>query len=224
MNKHRISRQDLIFTDSDIASNISANRSKMGKFGFQKQQIEKGPTKRKLDLDGEESSKKQLVKLPTLPDEPDDIPYEDQDDDGGDESDGNEGFAGTEEEAAAAARAAHERREGRLLTDTAMDLDAEPESVSAPSAPEPTVDSAPVPEPMDVDDQEEEADPLDAFMADLKDTTRKPKVNKLKRETQEPEAYFSDEEEFGASKGADANAKTLLAIAAKRKKKSKSNG
>ena len=91
------------------ASALPANRARASVFGFGKSQAdsEKVPTKRKLDLDEEDTAKRTLTKLPTLPDEADDTPYADQDED--DDSDGDN-FAENEEEAAAAARAAHERR------------------------------------------------------------------------------------------------------------------
>ncbi|KAG6021075.1 pre-mRNA processing RNA-helicase [Claviceps sp. Clav32 group G5] len=90
------------------ASALPANRTKTSAFGFGKSSADdKLPSKRKLDLDEEDTTKRKLTKLPALPIETDDTPYDDQDE--GDDSDGAN-FAETEEEAAAAARAAHERR------------------------------------------------------------------------------------------------------------------
>ncbi|CCE34057.1 related to RNA helicase [Claviceps purpurea 20.1] len=90
------------------ASALPANRTKKSAFGFGKSSADdKLPSKRKLDLDEEDTTKRKLTKLPALPIETDDTPYDDQDE--GDDSDGAN-FAETEEEAAAAARAAHERR------------------------------------------------------------------------------------------------------------------
>ena len=85
------------------ASALPANRAKASGFGFGKSQADdKLPSKRKLDLDEEETTKRKLKKLPTLPVETDDTPYAVQDDD--DEDSDGDNFAETEEEAAAAVR------------------------------------------------------------------------------------------------------------------------
>lgn len=220
------------------ASALPKNRGKTGGFGLMKSlaDSDKLPSKRKLDLDEEETTERKLTKLPTLPTEADDTPYADQDDD--DESDGDN-FAETEEEAAAAARAAHERRlqaenQSENPTDgqegEKMEIDAQPKAASTVDVPTisngvPAVEEAKPEEPaqppaqqMEVDgDEEDEIDPLDAFMADLDQTAAKrpPKASKAK--VQEPEAYFSDEEFFKGDDNPDA--KALLAITNKRKKK-----
>lgn len=206
------------------ASTLPANHAKTSTFGFGKSQgdAEKLPSKRKLDLDEEETTKRKLTKLPALPVEADDTPYADQDED---DSDGDN-FAENEEEAAAAARAAHERR---------LQAEAEEESAKevVPDADHPmngeaatngTSAEAPAPatEKMDVDEEEEDdVDPLDAFMADLKDTSAK-RTGASKAATAkkmpEPEAYFSDDEyAYDAEENGDP--KALLAMANKRKKK-----
>lgn len=209
---------------SKTPSALPANRMKTSGFGFTKShaESEKLPSKRKLDLDEEDTIKRKLTKLPTLPIETDDTPYADQDED--DESDGDN-FAGTEEEAAAAARAAHERRlqaetqaeqgeqgEQRKQEDEPMETS---ETKTEEAATNGDVEEvAPVGE-MDVDEADE-VDPLDAFMADLKDTSVKKPTKATK--TQEPEAYFSDDDfAFKAQQDGDANA--LLAMTNKRKKK-----
>lgn len=219
------------------ASALPKNRGKTGGFGFGKSHADsdKLPSKRKLDLDEEETTKRKLTKLPTLPTVADDTPYADQDED--DESDGDN-FAETEEEAAAAARAAHERRlqaenQNENPTDgqsgETMDVDAQP----AVAADAPTVSNGipaaeetkpeepvqPVEQQMEVDgEEEEEVDPLDAFMADLSQTASKKPIKVTKAKAQEPEAYFSDEE-FGFKDDENADANALLAITNKRKKK-----
>ncbi|KAM5356001.1 hypothetical protein ACJ41O_002647 [Fusarium nematophilum] len=212
-------RQSLGLVDRHYpASALPANRAKASGFGFVKShaETEKLPTKRKLDLDEEDTTKRKLTKLPALPIETDDTPYADQDDD---ESDGDN-FAENEEEAAAAARAAHERR---LQAENHMDQtedEAKATEVQANGEPvtEPQTNNPAVPEQMDIDEKDE-VDPLDAFMADLKQTEVKRPVKTSKTlKAQEPEAYFSDDEyNFDKKENGDPNA--LLAMTAKRKKK-----
>ncbi|GKT83541.1 pre-mRNA-processing ATP-dependent RNA helicase prp5 [Colletotrichum tofieldiae] len=199
------------------ASALPANRN-LSAFGFSKATAdsEKLANKRKLDLDEEEGTKRKLTKLPALPLEADDTPYADQDED--DESDGGN-FAETEEEAAAAARAAHERRE-RELQETQEE--AKPDVDMQDAAPPQTNGTAEEPQADQMDvEEEDDVDPLDAFMADLSDTKAGPTVPKastLSKKVQEPEAYFSDDDyAFKAEDGKDPNA--VLAMAAKRKKK-----
>ncbi|KAF4462500.1 Pre-mRNA-processing ATP-dependent RNA helicase PRP5 [Fusarium albosuccineum] len=201
-----------------VASALPANRAKASGFGFVRTHAEneKLPAKRKLDLDEEDTTKRKLTKLPALPIETDDTPYADQDDDESDE----DIFAENEEEAAAAARAAHERR---LQAENQMDQDEE-ESKAAEAQPngdttmDDQADKPAPPEQMEVD-EEDDVDPLDAFMADLKQTevSRPVKTSKMQK-VQEPEAYFSDDEyNFNKEENGDPNA--LLAMTAKRKKK-----
>ncbi|KAL5618947.1 hypothetical protein FOVSG1_001169 [Fusarium oxysporum f. sp. vasinfectum] len=204
---------------STSASALPANRTKASGFGFVKNNAEtdKLPTKRKLDLDEEDTTKRKLTKLPALPIEADDTPYADQDDD---ESDGDN-FAETEEEAAAAARAAHERR---LQAENQMDTGEEEsktteiqingDTMSNNNAAQPDITTQ-----MEVDEEEDDVDPLDAFMADLRQTdVKQPARTSKAQKIQEPEAYFSDDEyDFNKKDTGDANA--LLAMTAKRKKK-----
>ncbi|KAK1512766.1 DEAD/DEAH box helicase [Colletotrichum tamarilloi] len=201
------------------ASALPANRN-LSAFGFSKATAdsEKLANKRKLDLDEEEGTKRKLTKLPALPLEADDTPYADQDED--DESDGGN-FAETEEEAAAIARAAHERRERELQEaqgESKQDIDMQ--DVAPTQTAEP-VEEPPVADKMEVvEAEEDDVDPLDAFMADLSDTKAAPgpKASTSTKKVQEPEAYFSDDEyAFKADDGPNANA--ALAMAAKRKKK-----
>ncbi|KKA29761.1 hypothetical protein TD95_004766 [Thielaviopsis punctulata] len=155
------------------ASALPTNRGLSG-FGFGKALDSKSTSaKRKIDLDEEETSKRKLTKLPALPLEADDTPYADQDE----EEDGGVGFDGTEEEAIAAARAAHEKR----MADAAA-AESRAKKASAPAASE----------KMEVD--EEEVDPLDAFMADLASEQPVPQKSFNSKSAPEPEAYFSDEE------------------------------
>ncbi|PNP41448.1 hypothetical protein TGAMA5MH_06776 [Trichoderma gamsii] len=214
------------------ASALPTNRAKTSSFGFGKSHAEgdKLTSKRKLDMDEEITTKRQLTKLPSLPIETDDTPYADQDED--DESDGDI-FAENEEEAAAAARAAHERRlqaENQVENQTENQADeemkdAEPQvaeqSTNGEHAADGETASKPPAESMDVDEEVEEVDPLEAFMDDLKqaETTKNPpKKASVTKKKQEPEAYFS-EDDYAFEDQADPNADALLTISNKRKKK-----
>jgi ATP-dependent RNA helicase DDX46/PRP5 len=201
-------------------------QTKTSGFGFHKQSsdADKAPQKRKLILDEEETSKRKLAKLPSLPlPDVDDTPYEVQDEDDDINADH---FAGDEEEEAAAARAAQERREERIAQenaqqDTDMQIDAAQEATS-PQVIDIAGDTAGAGEAMEVDNEEEEADPLDAFMNELETkpkptTTLKAKKDSNNKGPQEPEAYFSDDEYDYRKENADPN--SFLAFAAKARKK-----
>lgn len=210
--------------DNMIASVLP---SSISGFGFQKAGADGDkPAKRKLILDDEETSKRKLAKLPDMSlEEADAAPFTNEDDES--DSDGDN-FAGTEEEAAAAARAAHERREERILQQSvAMQVDEKEEEkpVVEPKveASESTPTAVPVaaePDAMDVDD---DVDPLDAFMGGLEEApalngTGSRKKTSTKAQEQEPEVYFSDGEYDYMNKGEE-NPGSILAIAAKKKKK-----
>ncbi|KAL6818664.1 hypothetical protein GGI42DRAFT_310427 [Trichoderma sp. SZMC 28013] len=224
------------------ASALPTNRAKASIFGFGKSHAEgdKLPNKRKLDMDEEVITKRQLTKLPSLPIEADDTPYADQDED--DESDGDN-FAENEEEAAAAARAAHERRlqaenqaenqdenEAEAQIENQADEEMKDDEPQAPQEPngdhvtngEEIANKAPPAEHMDVDAEDDEVDPLDAFMDDLQqtETVKNPlkKASAVKKQ-QEPEAYFSDDDYAFDNEGDPEADAALLAIANKRKKK-----
>lgn len=143
-------------------------------------------------------------------------------DDDDDDVDMQEG--GTEEENAAAARAAAERREERLQSEAVRsesngqgpELNGDVEMDDASNQPgEPAA--------MEVDaqqEQEEEVDPLDAFMSELADSgpQKKPTGAKFsKAKEQEPETIFADEYDMTAV--GDGDADDFLAIANKAKKK-----
>ncbi|KAH8885190.1 P-loop containing nucleoside triphosphate hydrolase protein [Thozetella sp. PMI_491] len=211
------------------ASALPANRAISG-FGFRKGAADndKFASKRKLDLDDEETSKRKLAKLPDFSlEKTDDTPYADQDEEEDGDADEMD-FVKDEEEAAAAARAAHERREERILqqsmamqTDDGEEAGANAETKEAPTTSVPPPAPAAAAEAMDVD--EDDIDPLDAFMANLggsgsgdgpKSFKKKPPSGKMEAE---PETYFSDDDYGFEANNADA--KSILALAAKRKKK-----
>ncbi|OAA49247.1 pre-mRNA-processing ATP-dependent RNA helicase PRP5 [Metarhizium rileyi] len=233
-------------TQKIIASALPANRVKTSAFGFGKSHADadKLPAKRKLDLDEEDTSRRTLTKLPALPMEADDTPYADQDED--DDSDGDN-FAENEEEAAAAARAAHERRlqaenqaepqPGEPMEEDSKEDDAQVDGETdvvrgtngadvgeedAASEPSKDVDGKVEQQEEGGDEDEDEdegVDPLDAFMADLKQTETKRSVKPAitARKAQEAEAYFSDDEyNFDSERKGDPD---ILALANKRKKK-----
>lgn len=235
------------------ASALPTNRAKASSFGFGKSHADgdKLPNKRKLDMDEEVVTKRQLTKLPSLPVETDDTPYADQDED--DESDGDN-FAENEEEAAAAARAAHERRlqaeneaenQAENQADTQAEAkagdiaenstenradeemkDAEVQAAKEATGEhvtngEETANEAPA-DAMDVDGEEDDVDPLDAFMDGLQQTeaVKNPaKTTSVAKKKQEPEAYFSDDDFAFNDQGEQEPDAALLAIANKRKKK-----
>ncbi|KAL7820055.1 hypothetical protein V8C26DRAFT_394228 [Trichoderma gracile] len=233
------------------ASALPTNRAKASSFGFGKSHADgdKLPNKRKLDMDEEVITKRQLTKLPSLPIETDDTPYADQDED--DESDGDN-FAENEEEAAAAARAAHERRlqaenqteaENQVENPTENQAekqadnqtenqadeemkDAEPQVAKEVNGEhvtngEETAKEAPA-DTMDVDGEDDDIDPLDAFMDGLQqiEAVKNPvKTTSVPKKKQEPEAYFSDDDYAFNDQGDQEADAALLAIANKRKKK-----
>ncbi|KAI1143422.1 P-loop containing nucleoside triphosphate hydrolase protein [Hypoxylon sp. FL0543] len=209
-------------TKTPSVSALPQSRAKTSGFGFHKQnaETEKVTQKRKLILDEEEASDRKLAKLPSLPlNDVDDTPYEYQDEEDDDDADH---FAGDEAEEAAAARAAQERREERIAQENAqqtteMQVD-QVEEDTAPATNGVTQAAQPS-EAMEVD--EDDVDPLDAFMNDLEtkpvaDKPDKASQNKA-RSSQEPEAYFSDDEYDYRNENVDPD--SFLAIAAKARKK-----
>jgi len=169
---------------------------------------EKPSSTKTLGFGEEESTRRKLEKLPTPPldDVKDTVPAADDEDDDVDMQEG-----GTEEENAAAARAAAERREERLL---------QVQSNGQPNGDVEMQDASHQPEESMEVEQEEEVDPLDAFMSELADSgppkkTAGAKFSKQKE--QEPEAIFADEYDMTAV--GDGDADDFLAIANKTKKK-----
>lgn len=193
---------------------------------------DKPSTKRGLDFEEEEGSRKKLEKLPTPP--LDDVQIgsdtvmangvKDDDDDDEDMQD-----AGTEEEAAAAARAAAEKREERLQTQSLAYQAGENPVTSIGENVESTEDvpMGNVPEILkpeqeaEVEAEEEEADALDSFMTGLVDPLKASKVvNSIRvsrRSAQQPEAMFGDDDIDLNTVAADPD--DILAMASKRKKK-----
>lgn len=209
--------QPAAFNAFSKASKLDKNKAVSG-FGFSKSaaDADKLAAKRKLDLDDEVTTKRKLLKLPDMALEETDgaaDTHEDEEDDG---DDGLGDFEGNEEEAAAAARAAHERREERRLQESmAMETDDKPADTEIKTEVGPEGDKMEV-------DNEEEVDPLDAFMAGLDQSAPAPKPKQVAaKPAQAPEAYFSDDD-YGFGKDSDegeVDPKAILAMAQNRKKK-----
>ncbi|KAE8353282.1 Pre-mRNA-processing ATP-dependent RNA helicase prp5 [Aspergillus coremiiformis] len=196
-------------------------KGNVGSFGLGTKQAadtEKASATKTLGFGEEESTRRKLEKLPTPPldDAKDanktaDTTAEDEDDEDVDMQDG-----GTEEENAAAARAAAERREERLQNEI---------RVSQPNGDVQMGDDSNqlASDQMEVDAQEEEeVDPLDAFMSELAEPAFSNKTvgaKFSKTKAQQPEALFGDENDMEMTAVGDGDADDFLAIANKAKKK-----
>lgn len=193
---------------------------------------EKASNKRALDFGEDEGARKKLEKLPTLPlaniEEngaalANAAEGEDDDDDDVDMED-----AGTEEEAAAAARAAAEKREERLqeqgIANKEADMtEAQPEGPpdkNGDTKMEDTSRTQANPTPVEED---EEIDPLDAFMEEMGDPFATPKnsgtfnKSQSKGQQQEPQPLFGDDDVD--LKTIEADPDDILAMASKARKK-----
>ncbi len=214
------------------ASALPKARGNLSGFGLGAKsatELDKTSSKRAIDFGEEEGSRKKLEKLPTLLEniENNDAALangaEEDDDDDVDMED-----AGTEEEAAAAARAAAEKREERLQVESlarrvgedgtdAMDHRLE---VNGDVVMENVVEAQSEPVPVV---EEDEVDPLDAFMDEMGDPFAAPDTknsfgkDKGKLQQQEPEPIFGDDEvDLGVM---DADPDDILAMASKVRKK-----
>ncbi|KFY81923.1 hypothetical protein V500_10967 [Pseudogymnoascus sp. VKM F-4518 (FW-2643)] len=208
------------FSSSSKASALPKARGNLSAFGLgakSAQDQEKSSTKRGLVFGDDEGMRKKLEKLPSLPvaNTEDDDTAQANGDEKSDDDDDVDMEAGTEEEAAAAARAAAERREERLQAEnsTLADGAADVAMAEAPEA---------APEPAASEEEEEEVDPLDAFMEEMGDPFAAPKTttnfNKNKSKSQqEPEPIFGDEEDQVGT--LDSEPEDILAMASKVRKK-----
>ncbi|KAE8147410.1 Pre-mRNA-processing ATP-dependent RNA helicase prp5 [Aspergillus avenaceus] len=200
---------------SKVSSSLKA-KGNVGGFGLGSKQVadnEKASATKTLGFGEEESTRRKLEKLPTPPleDTKEDEKTVDEPAEDDDDVDMHDG--GTEEENAAAARAAAERREERLQNEGRTNGDVQ----MADATNQQTSDQ------MDVDaQQEEDVDPLDAFMSELADTAppkKKVGATFAKAKAQQPEAMFGDENEVDMTAVGDGDADDFLAIANKAKKK-----
>ena len=215
------------FVKGTPETSLKAN-SKVSGFGFGSKAStdpDKAGSKRTLDFDDEDATRKKLEKLPTPPLE--DGTHEDaalangygeeeEDEDYNAIADG-----GTEEESAAAARAAAAKREERIQNQSRAEAEAQAQAqAQIEAADDVEMTEAPAEEPIAEQpaDEVEEVDPLDAFMSDL--TNLKPrapvKLNS-KRKQDSAEIMFGDENDD--LEPTENNPDDILAMASKRKKK-----
>ncbi|OBT60371.1 hypothetical protein VE03_10181 [Pseudogymnoascus sp. 23342-1-I1] len=209
------------FSSSSKASVLPKARGNLSAFGLgakSAQDQEKPSTKRGLVFGDDEGMRKKLEKLPSLPvaNNEDDDTAQANGDEKSDDDDDVDMEAGTEEEAAAAARAAAERREERLQAENGTTTDGATADVTMAEAPEAA------PEKSAPEEEEEEVDPLDAFMEEMGDPFAAPRTttnfNKSKSKSQqEPEPIFGDEEDQVGT--LDSEPEDILAMASKVRKK-----
>ncbi|EAW07830.1 DEAD/DEAH box RNA helicase [Aspergillus clavatus NRRL 1] len=208
---------------STAPSTLKSKRN-VGGFGLGAKQVadaEKPSAVKTLGFGEEESTRKKLERLPTPPLEDGkdetvaaDMGAEDEDDD---MQDGE-----TEEENAAAARAAAERREERLQNEA---LRAQSSEKVPQTNGDVEMNDAPIQaeaENMEVDVEEEDVDPLDAFMSELAESAPPKKTfgtKFSKAKEQQPEAMFGDENDVDLTAVGEGDADDFLAIANKAKKK-----
>jgi ATP-dependent RNA helicase DDX46/PRP5 len=220
----------LTSADNEQASSGALKpRGNLSGFGIStKAAADADKSKTALDFDDEDSSRKKLAKLPTLPSNDENgmngevANANGEPDEGGDDDDVDMQDAGTEEENLAAVRAAAERREEllqlRSQAEIVDDNDRASANVDGDTSMAEASDLIEQATPMK---EEEEADPLDAFMSDLSTAPTRPStlngIRSTKVRQQEPEAMFGDEGDDLTAIGADPN--DILAIASKKKKK-----
>lgn len=132
--------------------------------------------------------------------------------------------AGTEEEAAAAARAAAEKREERLHEQNLANAVPETSETNQPTDSSGDVKmSEPSTKTAEKTEDDDEIDPLDAFMEEMGDPFAAPKTTgtfnkkQSKSRQQEPEALFGDDDV--ELKTMDADPDDILAMASKSRKK-----
>ncbi|OAX85257.1 pre-mRNA-processing ATP-dependent RNA helicase PRP5 [Emergomyces africanus] len=211
-------------------------RGNIGGFGLGVKpaaETDKTASKRALDFGDEESIQRKLAKLPdpSLEDAIEGNSHEVIDGVGEDEDDDVDiQDGGTEEENAAAARAAAEKRESRLQSQgitrqTQFDVQLEGAASTSPNGDATMTETAQnVTLPVAMDVEEEETDPLDAFMSGLAESapTRNlqhgTNFSKSKQQQHRPQAIFGDEDDVDI-KAIDPEADDFLAITSKGRKK-----
>ncbi len=175
----------------------------------------------------EESTRRKLEKLPTPPlgevdpVETNGVTQGEVDVDDGDDDDADMQGDGTEEERLAAARAAAEKRDELMQSQSGDESQkVETQAINPAEGDTIMIDAhyeAPQPSAM----EEDEADPLDAFMSGLTAAPLKAsgvsRIKSSKSRQQEPQAIFDDDEVDLTAINADPD--DILAIANKKKKK-----
>lgn len=216
-----------------LASALPKARGNLSAFGLGAKSAvdgDKSTSKRGLDFGEDDDGKKKLEKLPTLPlanieDEDAALANGDEGEDEDDDADMED--AGTEEEAAAAARAAAEKREERLQEQSLANMEASRSGDATEELSEPNVDvqmeNAPAQPETIAADEEDDIDPLEAFMEEMGDPFAAPKhastfnKSQSKSQKQEPEPLFGDEDVD--LKAIEADPDDILAMANKARKK-----
>lgn len=163
-----------------------------------------------IDMDDEQVERRKLEKLPTpdLDDNTGDAAHANGDENHDDDGDLDITDAGTEEEIAAAARAAAEKRAAEAAEASVDNDDMEGVQSTTPANGD-----------ANMEDEEDDIDPLDAFMSGLTEEAPQPaRKSNARNRLLEPEAIFSDDD------GADMEAvgedpDEILAMASKKKKK-----
>ncbi|KAJ5995435.1 Pre-mRNA-processing ATP-dependent RNA helicase prp5 [Penicillium waksmanii] len=205
------------------------NVSGFGLSSKQSSGTEKPSASRTLGFGEEESTRKKFERLPTPPldDSKDSFGVAD---DVGEDDDVDMQDGGTEEEAAAAARAAAERREERLQNQnlTYQTQGDVPESSESQPTGDVAMEDASNEQPeatemeVDTNEEEENVDPLDAFMSGLAATAppkKKVGVSFAKKKAHQPQAMFGDDEDVSITAVGEEDADDVLAMANKKKKK-----
>lgn len=219
---HMLHRGLIVFVAASPASlrplKVSGNVSGFGLGNKSSVETDKSGNKKALNFGDEEATRKKLEKLPTPPPEDnirDDAAPANGVDGEGEDDDIDMVDAGTEEETAAAARAAAEKREERLQQQSTADAQINGDTAMA-GVPDMTVDGQ--------ETEEEDIDPLDAFMSDLggastggKLFAKKPSMVIGKGKQYEPQAMFGDENDELDT--LQSNPDDILAMASKKKKK-----
>ncbi|KIV79327.1 hypothetical protein PV11_06893 [Exophiala sideris] len=211
---HALVKDSSHSSPKSLANGVSVSKplkakGNLGKFGLgSKAGLDSDVSKRALDFEDDEGTKKKLEKLPNMVLEQKADASDEQANGGEDEDDNDVDMQdeGSEEAMAAARKAAEQRSQAERGEDTNM--------TDAPSAVDVTNGQ---------DEEEEEVDPLDAFMQDLEPTQAKKSFgqkSKVKSRQQEPEALFGDDD-IDITAVDDENPDNILSLASNAAKKKK---
>ncbi|CAD6503909.1 BgTH12-05652 [Blumeria graminis f. sp. triticale] len=232
LKKLQVDQKTTILSNTAEVSALPKARRNLSAFGLcvkSAQDNEKIPSKRALDFGEDESARKKLEKLPTLPLE--NMMEKEllsiNENEAEPEGDISMENASTEEEAAAAARAAAEKRDDRGL-DKALNISTvgiigSTDGVNKNAKDELSVSNISPSNKQVLSQENEDADPLDAFMESIGDPFSIPRDSTSYLKTgnrskqQEPEPLFGDDGVGLNAMGADPD--DILAMANKARKK-----
>ena len=226
----QVDTADLTFRSaSSVSLKARGNLSGFGLASKASQEADKSAAKKGLAFEEEEGSRMKLEKLPTPPLEngtmDEDAAHANGTKEDEDDEDVDVDMEGaTEEEAAAAARAAAEKREERLQAENLSFQTGESNGATINGKPAVNgdvhmEDAAAQPADAEMTDEEEEVDPLDAFMTGLTDNTRlRHKLAPKRKPAHEPQAIFGDEIEPEMT-AVEQDAEDFLTVTSKKKKK-----